>query len=266
MKDSALNIKLKKTYVVNHFLQSINNNFIEYLGSNQCNIGDKVKVYSRSGHQWTKGIIIKRYENWVQVQYSYDQRRFQKHIQTPHKHLKKICNIKSRLTIIFVRSQPEGCFLIEQLGMQQHDITQMRLWKSSQASEIRIQVEHDTVNVIVIAIGHHWNPYARDTLWLINNVDIVITYEFKSNQVYYKYSRDMLKASGYLVKISKCISFAQITCENIFNGLFNFDDWVAIRLKYLLLNIQIPHELQLVIIQYCKDNFMIHHTKCDLVI
>ena len=218
--------------------------------------GDKVHIYSRSKKKWTVGSIINKYKHgWLKVEYTIDSIAYEKEIQVPN-HLLIGMHNKPKLMVIFVKSQGDADILMQELINEGYNKEKIRVWTSTTADDIKHDVNQFKVNVIMVGCCFTWSPTRWDTNWMINNVDYIVKYEWKLKSIYYNYFKQMLKATGYLIKFTRNIMNRNPSCDEVLDMLFHFDDWIEKRYKYVLVkDIVIPTELKEIIFNYSKYDY-----------
>jgi len=224
----------------------------------KTSLNDEVQIYSRSNDKWCAGKICRLYDDgWIKVRYECNNWFYTKDIDPKDEHIYFPNWISPNLIVITTQSQGNGYKLESKLaecGFVRNVIT----WESDlNHNLIQMKILKGYLNIIIVGHHKHWSLDTNDTKYLQNNVDIVFKWSWNSKSYYYPDYKKMLKPDGVLMKIPLYISKEWFELSYIKQMLWNTNRFIAKLYQCIVPSkMQIPSEIQSMIIEFTRDSFV----------
>ena len=209
------------------------------------NIGNCVRVWSRSTNQWKIGTVIKKHSmNRITVKYYHNSSIYHKKMYLNDEQLQLVNNLSTRIVVICTRNEGKAEQLLKSIKSRCL-FNRIIRWRSSLSDYIQNQVNNAQINFIIIGAGG-WKSN-----WLVNRVDVIFKYEWKVKAQVYNEFKHMLKPEGKLIKIPRWVCKQWVTTKFINDFCYNYQYFIEIRLRCLYSKF-IPDSIKRLIGAYCN--------------
>ena len=226
---------------------------------NQLKINQKVHIYSRANNEWCPGTICHKYiDEWLQVEYTYQEYKYIKDIHPNNAHI--IFSIWTKPnTIVITTLNVSVALKLKSKLIASGRNNNVACWDPHSPS-LCTDILKGIINIIIVS----HDRWPTDINYLINNVDLIFEWSWRTQKVYKDYDK-MLKSSGLLTKICKGVQDNKIKLRYIKEMLGNADRFVN-KLFHLIVpyKMQIPVEIQQIIVSFVQDKFVITFTKDEI--